>query len=94
MDELLNFMTGVGVMAVAYVMVDNIAIKHAVRKQQAALNEMWVGMNALKDYAMNGLNALDTDLAGERAAVDALVEALERFDERMGQLEPKVEDNA
>ena len=92
--ELLNFLIGVGVLAVAYTIVDNIAIKNAVRKQQAGLNEMWVAMTALKEYTMNSVNELGVDLAGERMAVDVLVDALERFDERLAQLEPKVEDNA
>lgn len=73
-------------------MFDNIGIKHAVRKQQSALNEMWVAMNGLKTFAINSTGDLGKRIDGETAAVDALVDALERFDERMAQLEPKVEE--
>jgi hypothetical protein len=90
--ELLNILMGILILAVIYSLVDNFSLRLKVNRYDRGLRDMWVALSALKQFTLGAVTDLNIKELEADAAINALVDALERFDERIGKLEPTVEE--
>jgi hypothetical protein len=89
--EALNVLIGILFLTVVYALVDNYKLRSRVRSNDSIVQDMFIALSALKEFTIEENVKIKVLVKGEQSVTDNFLNALERLDQRISLLEPKVE---